>query len=126
MISINKRDFLKVKDILERREHCPIKFTGETFLKSRVILKGDITELYMISQGDDLIIRRINLKNTRKGTATLVVNELLEICKEKGFARLVVESVLTEEMVSFCKKMDFIKELGDFNIGEFGNYYKNI
>ena len=126
MISIDRRDFLKIRDILERREHCSIKFSGETFLKTRVILNGDITELYMVSQGNDLIIRRINLKNTRKGTGTLIIKELLELCKRKGFTRLVVESTLSGEMILLCKKMNFIKESDDFDIGEFGNYFKNV
>lgn len=74
-----------------------------------VCIDGDEGRLYMRLFRDELQIAYIVFKNRRVGTATDIVNECINVCKELNLKRIVIQGVLTEEMELFCNKMNFSK-----------------
>lgn len=86
---------------------------------------GEEAEIRLKFFGDQLIVSRITLSERGKGTGTKVLEYLKDYAQAKGLGKVVVESVMSKEMVMLCRKCGFVPEprtvipLGDF-IG--GNY----
>lgn len=130
---INKlpvEDFAPLKNILERQEKCKVRLTSETFgrainLKS---LKG--TSIYIRCNirpdaAPYLTLASIELVNKRIGTGTMILDFLKQYGKKNEFAAIMIESVCTEEMYSFCLKHSFTRISTSFFPSYhdfFGNY----
>lgn len=54
-----------------------------------------------------LVISRVCFENKRRGTMTALLSVLKEICESYGVHRIIMQSVLTDEMEAFCRKSGF-------------------
>ena len=88
-----------------------------------MVFDGDESRVYIKTIAEDLILSYIVLQHSRKGIATKLLEILKIIGIERGFNRIVVESVLTPSMEAFCIKHNMILE--DKNTFT-KNYYINL
>lgn len=70
-------------------------------------INGDEGRVYIRVYRDELQIAYIVFKHRRKGTCTKLLSECKLICKELGLTKILMESVLTNDMECFCKKHGF-------------------
>lgn len=109
-IPLTTDDLKFIKDILEREEDIKFKITECYKGKSMWILpEGDSpTELYLKSYiKDTFVFSRVFLKITRKGIFEKILTECKNYCKQYGFKKILIESILTPEMINFCEKHNF-------------------
>lgn len=71
-------------------------------------IDGDEGRVFIRVFRDELQIAYIVFKHRRKGTCTKLLSECKLICKELGLTKILMESVLTNDMECFCKKHGFI------------------
>lgn len=88
------------------------------FSNNVIDISGDEGRVYIRLFKDELQLAYLVFKNRRQGACTDLLNECKLICKELGLSGISIESVLTFEMMCFCKKHGF-----NTIIGEFGNLY---
>lgn len=70
-------------------------------------INGDESRVYIRLFKDELQIAYVIFKHKRKGTCTKLLNECKLVCKELGLTKILVESVLTDDMENFCRKHSF-------------------
>lgn len=70
-------------------------------------INGDEGRVYIRVYKDELQIAYVIFKHKRKGTCTKLLNECKLVCKELGLTKILMESVLTNDMECFCKKHGF-------------------
>lgn len=124
------QDFFSLKKILEKQEKCKVKMSSGAFGRAIDFKSSKGTSIYIrCNMRPDaapyLTLASIELFNRRIGTGTMILNFLKQYGKEKGFAAVMIESVCTEEMYSFCLKHNFTKISSSFLPAHhdfFGNY----
>lgn len=67
-------------------------------------INGDEGRVYIRVYRDELQIAYVVFKHKRKGTCTKLLNECKLVCKELGLTKILIESVMTDDMECFCKK----------------------
>lgn len=118
---IELKDFKKIIEIIEDCEDTKLDVNMSVAGNNIFMMSSEQeTELYIKKSLDSIIISRVNFKNKRKGIMTKVLNELINLTKYYGYNKIIVESVLTEEMSKFCIKNNFIQKPNYF--GEFDGY----
>ena len=81
------------------------------------------TEVYLKLSYNNIIISRVQFQNKRQGTMTKLLKEIISIAHNKELKSILVESVLTVEMSSFCIKNGFVRQVNYFDEGSYyGNY----
>lgn len=70
-------------------------------------INGDEGRVYIRVYKDELQIAYVIFKHKRKGTCTKLLNECKLVCKELGLTKILMESVLTNDIECFCKKHGF-------------------
>lgn len=70
-------------------------------------INGDEGRVYIRVYKDELQIAYVIFKHKRKGTCTKLLNECKLVFKELGLTKILMESVLTNDMECFCKKHGF-------------------
>lgn len=123
-------DFDEIVKLIEKNDDCKLKILEKTRRSLWFKSKDQETELRLLLMPSmKLIVSRVAFKNKRRGTMTIVSQKLENYCIEKNIPELVVQSVLTKEMASFCLKNGFesVIESG-IDTGEFfsGDYLKKI
>lgn len=118
---IEIKDFKKIIEIIEDCEDTKLDVNMSVAGNNIFMMSAEQeTELYIKKSLDSIIISRVNFKNKRKGIMTKVLNELINLTKHYRYDKIVVESVLSEEMSKFCIKNNFIQKPNYF--GEFDGY----
>lgn len=77
------------------------------FTNNTLEIDGDEGRVFIRVFRDELQIAYIVFKHRRKGTCTKLLSECKLICKELGLTKILMESVLTNDMECFCKKHGF-------------------
>jgi hypothetical protein len=104
-IELYVSDFNNIKNILETNDDTTVDMVRSFKLRVKIMNEDDSTELFIASYyPKNLVIQRVSVNNRRKGVFTKVLNELKKIAKENGFERIIVESVITNEMAKCCIK----------------------
>lgn len=114
MLGFNYDMFNRISNILlktQSDDDLSLAYTSRT-----INVKGNESTLYIKLFKDELQIPYIVFKNKRVGTATELVNECKNICKELDLSKIVISGVMSEEMESFCNKLNF-KRLADNGFG---------
>ena len=120
----SEEDLSPIIDIIEKAEKTKLNVTYSPF-KNNVMLSAheQETELYLKLSYNNIIISRVQFKNKRQGTMTRLLKEIILIAHKKEIKSVLVESVLTKEMSSFCIKNGFIRQVNYFDEGSYyGNY----
>jgi len=100
----------ELKKVIEENNMCHIQiqksFSGYWLADDNGI---EDNELRIFTLGKfRLTISRVNFKYKRKGTMTKVLKILCDFCRKENIDEIVVQSVLTYEMMQFCLKNNFI------------------
>lgn len=77
------------------------------FTNTTLEIDGDEGRVFIRVFRDELQIAYVIFKHKRKGTCSKVLNECKLICKELELTKILMESVLTDDMECFCKKHGF-------------------
>ena len=85
------------------------------FTNTTLEIDGDEGRVFIRVFRDELQIAYIVFKHRRKGTCTKLLSECKLICKELGLTKILMESVLTNDMECFCKKHGFIIKNEPYN-----------
>lgn len=101
------KNFEEVGKIISEGENCKVKFKT-TMTGNLWILGEEETELYLKAFPlDGITISRVYFENTGKGTMTKVLNEIKKYCKDNDLKKIIIESAITKEMISFANKNGF-------------------
>lgn len=122
-----KKDFDNFINLLRNVDDPNLIVRAETNYIDKLFISGDSEiDLYIKYFPEKTItISRISFNNKRIGLGSELIKQCKIICKQYGFNRIVFESVITDEMLAFCKSKGFTQEPG-FNLGDFGNYELKI
>ena len=93
--------------LLESREHVKI-FCHDEFNGIWLYSEDFTTELRLLLLGNiRLTISRVCFQNQRQGTMTAVIEYLYDFCRQHDIETILIQSVLTKEMVAWCCKNEF-------------------
>lgn len=106
-ISFSDEEAEELRVLLEEAEGIPINYrrgmneicysTPGAAMELRILFLLDIK----------LTISRVEFQRQRRGTMTKVFGFLKDFCEQNDIQKIVAQSVLTESMVSWCKKNGF-------------------
>jgi len=126
MIPFDLSELKSIIDIFEEDQGVKLKYVYLDYCDSILVIRGEKVELYVRSiYNNSLVIARIQLNHKHQGVGTKVFNEIIKYAINKGFTKIEVESVMTEEMHEFCNKFGF-KEKIDTRFGTICNYEMNL
>lgn len=108
-VKFNPNQFKELNDLISKENNIE---TNIVFNKAfnTIWIRDDtegLTELYLKSLKDQLIISRIGFRIKHKGIGTKVLNWLIKFAKENGFKSIMIESGFTPEIIGFQKKHNF-------------------
>lgn len=111
-ISFNLCELQSIIKILEDDEGKTLNNVYLDYSDSTLVIRGKRIELYARSsfQGT-LTIARIQLNHKHQGIGIKLFNEIIKYATNKGFNKIDVESVMTDEMHKFCIKYGFKEKL---------------
>ncbi|MEC5308518.1 N-acetyltransferase [Bacillus thuringiensis] len=117
-IPLHVQDFQKLKLLLEELVQDEIEFI-ENFSKYSLIIssKESMVTINLRSEfypDPYLAITAINITPSNQGKGSIVLEWFKTFAKEKGFERLVLQEVITEEAYHFVLKNGFSKKVGPF------------
>ncbi|PRT07947.1 N-acetyltransferase [Bacillus wiedmannii] len=117
-IPLHAKEFQKLKILLEKLVQDEIEFT-ENFSKYALIIssKESLVTINLRSEfypDPYLAITAINITPSNQGKGSIVLEWFKTFAKEKGFERLVLQEVITEEGYHFALKNGFSKKVGPF------------
>lgn len=129
-INLKREDFIELKNVIEKLEQTKVEVREGSFCDLWIESYSVETELYLKSSfNKKLIISRIIFENRRKGIASQVLYWLKKYAKTHEFETIIIESVISIEMIKFCEKHSFKanKNQGYIENGLFyGNYELEI
>lgn len=102
-----------IASIIAEGDRCSIEIVQtEHGIGHTLWFRGpDKTELRLLLLGTlRLSISRVEFKNKSQGTMQKILEVLIEFCKNKKIQMIVIQSVVTKEMASFCLKNGFIPD----------------
>ncbi len=113
-IPLHVQDFQKLKLLLEELVQDEIEFI-ENFSKYALIIssKESLVTINLRSEfypDPYLAITAINITPSNQGKGSIVLEWFKTFAKEKGFERLVLQEVITEEGYHFALKKCFFKK----------------
>ncbi|MGE7631886.1 N-acetyltransferase [Bacillus paramycoides] len=117
-IPLHVQDFQKLKLLLEELVQDEIEFI-ENFSKYALIIssKESLVTINLRSEfypDPHLAITTISISPSNQGKGSIVIDWFKTFAKEKGFERLVLQEVITEEGYHFALKNGFSKNVGPF------------
>lgn len=113
-IPLHAQDFQKLKMLLDELVQDEIEFI-ENFSKYALIIssKESMVTINLRSEfvpDAHLAITSISITPSNQGKGSIVLEWFKEFAKEKGFKRLVLQEVITEEGYHFALKNGFSKK----------------
>lgn len=72
--------------------------------------------LRFASKEQGIIVARVQFAHERKGKMTMLYQILKSIAEKYGYRRVMIESVVTEEMENWCKKNGLVRIQGGYHI----------
>lgn len=102
-----ENDFLEVSNILHEREKCNVICRTDS---DKIIFNSDDNsqlDLCMEVLKNKLIIRRVALKNKHMGTFSILFEWFSNYCKTKNISYIILQTIVSEEMLSFAVKNNF-------------------
>lgn len=100
-------DFKKIGEIISEGENSKVSFRN-TNVGNLFIYGDEETELYLKSFPlDGITISRVYFYNQRKGTMSKILDELKIYCNKNNLNKIIIESAMTNEMISFANKHNF-------------------
>ncbi|MEW9181436.1 GNAT family N-acetyltransferase [Bacillus mycoides] len=114
-IPLHAQDFQKLKMLLDELVQDEIEFI-ENFSKYALIIssKESMVTINLRSEfvpNPHLAITSISITPSNQGKGSIVLEWFKEFAKEKGFKRLVLQEVITEEGYHFALKNGFSKKV---------------
>ncbi|HDR7632858.1 MULTISPECIES: GNAT family N-acetyltransferase [Bacillus] len=114
-IPLHAQDFQKLKMLLDELVQDEIEFI-ENFSKYALIIssKESMVTINLRSEfvpDPHLAITSISITPSNQGKGSIVLEWFKEFAKEKGFKRLVLQEVITEEGYHFALKNGFSKKV---------------
>lgn len=116
-------DFNSIKEILQEINNESHVVESKRY--NNIYFYNDSGDVYIKFNRKQVILSRISLEKQRQGYGTRILNILKDYCKKYSIEELVIESVLTDEMLAFCKKHGFMKVENDYSC-YIGNYLLKI
>ena len=65
------------------------------------------SSLYFYIFKDEVVIQSVSITNKRRGIGTKLIKECANIGRSKNVSKIRIQSVISNEMVSLCKKFRF-------------------
>lgn len=127
-IDVNKEDIKEILDLFKKDagDDNYVHF-NESFVSTKIYLDSyDESNLYFYLFNNEVVIQNISIKNKRQGIATKLIKLCAELGKRKGVSSLRIQSVLTNEMLMLCKKLNFKQDTNNLLNSEYGDYTISI
>lgn len=104
MLELTKEQIQQLVDTIESKQDCHCSVSNS--MRTIWITSSDVeNELRVAFLGNfALVLSRVEFAHKRCGTMTAILFALKKICEENGVHRIIIQSVLTPEMESFCCK----------------------
>lgn len=127
-IDIKKEDVKEIFDLFKKdADDDGYIHLNKGFVSTKIYLDSyDESNLYFYLFNNEVVIQNISVKNKRQGIATKLIKLCAELGKRKGVSNLRIQSVLTYEMLSLCKKLNFQQDDNSFLNSEYGDYIISI
>ena len=105
---LTEDEIIILKNIIDKHNNCDCNWNISF---STIWFQDDEVELRIsFLQNIKLIISRVCFINKRNGTMSEILEKLKEICQKNHIKLICMQSVLTDEMINFCKKNDFLPD----------------
>lgn len=104
MLELTKEQIQQLVDIIENKQncHCSVSTSMRTVWTTSNDGKNELRVAFLGHFA--LVLSRVEFAHKRCGTMTAILSALKKICEEYGVHRIIIQSVLTHEMESFCRK----------------------
>lgn len=127
--AINKDDIQTLESIFtnEDKQDITVHFANN-IISSRVYIDSlyEESKLYFYISNNEVVIQNICVTNQRIGIGTKLIKECAHIGAIKGANNIRIQSVLTDEMVSLCKKLNFKQDNNLLLSDDKGDYITTI
>lgn len=127
--AINKDDIQTLEAIFtnEDKQDVTVHFANN-IISSRVYIDSlyEESKLYFYISNNEVVIQNICVTNQRIGIGTKLIKECANIGTIKGANNIRIQSVLTDEMVSLCKKLNFKQDNNLLLSDDKGDYITTI
>lgn len=127
-IEINNEDIKELESIFknEDKQDVTVHFANR-MVSARVYIDSyEESNLYFYISNNEVVVQNISVTNKRSGIGTKLIKECAKIGKNKGVDNIRIQSVLTDEMVSLCKKLNIKQDKNLIWSGDKGDYITTI
>lgn len=128
-IEINKADIQTLESIFtnEDKQDVTVHFDN-SIISSRVYINSlyEESKLYFYINNKEIVVQNIYVTNQRIGIGTKLIRECAHIGKIKGVNNIRVQSVLSDEMVYLCNKLNFKQDMNRRLLDDKGDYISAI
>ena len=127
-IEINNEDIKTIVEIFEKEDLQNISARiNKNYISTRVYLDSEEeSHLYMYIFKNEIVIQSIFVTNQRQSIGSKLIKQCALLGRNKGANRIRIQSVLTDEMVSLCKKFNFKQDEYARLLSDKGDYTASI
>jgi hypothetical protein len=129
-----------IKDLLKEREyeeletslkgiilkyHKGVKLESIPSFRTMWILDDSGIEFRYSFLADKIIISRVSFTNKNRGCMTECLEKIKSFARANGFSEIIIQSVLTKEMETFCMRKGFKPDVNCMKIDDIltGDYH---
>lgn len=127
-ININKEDIKGLEHIFKYDDKQEISVhLAQGIVSTKVYIDSyEESNLYFYIYNNEVVVQNISVTNRRSGIGTKLIKECAKIGKNKGVEKIRIQSVLTDEMVSLCKKLNIAQDTNLILSEDKGDYISTI
>ena len=127
-VEINNEDIKTIVEIFEKEDLQNISARiNKNYISTRVYLDSEEeSHLYMYIFKNEIVIQSIFVTNQRQCIGSKLIKQCALLGRNKGANRIRIQSVLTDEMVSLCKKFNFKQDKYARLLSDKGDYTASI
>ena len=128
VVEINNEDIKTIVEIFEKEDMQNISVRiNKNHVSTRVYLESENeSQLYMYIFKNEIVIQNIAVTNKQQGIGSKLIIQCALLGKNKGANKIRIQSVLTDEMVSLCKKFNFKQDEYTKLLHDKGDYIASI
>lgn len=127
-IKVNKEDIKELESIFKNDDKQEVSVhLVDGIISTRVYIDSyEESNLYFYISNDEIVVQNISVTNKRNGIGTKLIKECAKIGENKGAKKIRIQSVLTDEMVSLCKKLNIKQDKNIVWSEDKGDYITTI
>lgn len=127
-IKLDKKDIMELESIFKNEDKQKVTtHIVNRMVSTRVYIDSyEESRLYFYISNNEVVIQTIFVTNKRNGIGTKLIKECAKIGKNKGVEKIRIQSALTDEMISLCKKLNIKQDKYLIWSGDKGDYVTTI